>query len=504
MCITYFVLKQYLTQQYDKNAIKNGIIISVCIINMIPIVISIFELTGWIPVFNNEFKMCGGLNNQGAYANYVASLAPFSFTILLLGKKNSGFIKFFSLVTFLLSIIIIVITKSRSAWIACAVSMIYITTLNDKISGFIKRFSGSKPRKLIIISFALVVFLSSVYALYHFKKESADGRIFVWNNCLAIIKEKPLFGHGFNSFIKTLNEQQIGYFQLHSNDMGNGMLASSATFAFNDYLQITIELGIVGLILFLLLCFFIFYKKKSQQRTGDYIMLTGSKACVISILVCALFSYPLQVAQNCVLLFIFLAIISANTLPLFKINVINRNILIFLIIISICFIEFYEIKKYIACTKWEKAYLYAGNKNTSKACETYEDIYPVLKTDPLFLFNYGSTLSNFNEYEKSIFMLEASGKIKTSYDLYLNLGCAYEGANHDSLSEQNYEKARFLIPHKFVPRYRLFKIYQKTNQVKKAMTMAKEIMDIQIKVYSPTVGQIKKAAFQYLNHGNNF
>jgi len=50
----------------------------------------------------------------------------------------------------------------------------------------------------------------------------------------------------------------------------------------------------------------------------------------------------------------------------------------------------------------------------------------------------------------------------------------------------------------------LFKIYQKTNQVKKAMAMAKEIMNMQIKVYSPTVGQIKKAAFQYLNQGNNF
>ena len=115
------------------------------------------------------------------------------------------------------------------------------------------------------------------------------------------------------------------------------------------------------------------------------------------------------------------------------------------------------------------------------------------------MFNYGSTLSNHNDFEKSIPILESAKKIETSYELYFNLGRAYEGFNNDSMAEKAYKQAAFLIPNRFVPRYNLFKLYKRTNQINKAIAMAKEITGMKIKVYSQTVGNIQSEAIEYLN-----
>jgi O-antigen polymerase len=123
-----------------------------------------------------------------------------------------------------------------------------------------------------------------------------------------------------------------------------------------------------------------------------------------------------------------------------------------------------------------------------------------LKTDPFFLFNYGSTLTKINECDKSITMLNKVTDYRTFYDLFLNLGLAYENVHNDSLAEQSYQKAAYLIPHMFTPRYYLFRLYKRSDQNEKAIQMANHLSEMKIKVYSPVVGQIKKETTEYLKY----
>jgi hypothetical protein len=51
-----------------------------------------------------------------------------------------------------------------------------------------------------------------------------------------------------------------------------------------------------------------------------------------------------------------------------------------------------------------------------------------------------------------------------------------------------------------MPKYNLLKLYINTRQVEKAHKIAMAIKSMPIKVYSPTVGQIKKDAIDYLKN----
>jgi len=74
---------------------------------------------------------------------------------------------------------------------------------------------------------------------------SASGRIRIWRGAIAMIKDRPLFGHGPNTFMTVFQ----GY---RSNAV------SLPTYAHNCYLQIAAETGLPSLACFLAFLFFYF------------------------------------------------------------------------------------------------------------------------------------------------------------------------------------------------------------------------------------------------------
>lgn len=54
--------------------------------------------------------------------------------------------------------------------------------------------------KKYIIRFALIItMMSLLVGLYFIKKDSADGRILIMKCCWDMIKERPIWGHGFGA-----------------------------------------------------------------------------------------------------------------------------------------------------------------------------------------------------------------------------------------------------------------------------------------------------------------
>ena len=80
------------------------------------------------------------------------------------------------------------------------------------------------------------------------------------------------------------------------------------------------------------------------------------------------------------------------------------------------------------------------------------------------------------------------------------MGDCYEKTKQYDKTEEYLLNASNLIPHKLTPKYKLFKLYCKTNQTKKAYTMASLIHNMQIKVYSPLAGYIKTEAIEYMRN----
>jgi O-antigen ligase len=83
--------------------------------------------------------------------------------------------------------------------------------------------------------------------LYHFKKDSADGRLLLWTVSTKMILEKPLTGFGVDGFKKNYLLYQGEYFK-NNPDSPYADLADNATSPFNEWLKIGVEQGIIGLL----------------------------------------------------------------------------------------------------------------------------------------------------------------------------------------------------------------------------------------------------------------
>lgn len=500
LTLFYFVIKHFFSEEQSSETLPRYIALMAVVLNLLPVIISILEYFDVIPKLDNQFDISGGFVNPGALANFMVPFFPLLLSILLLAKNINKFIRTLVIITVLASFIVLLITNARAAWLSGVIASIYVLCFYPKFTLFVRKMIDTKLKK-VFACFILAIFIAiSIGFLYSYKQASSEGRLFIWKTCFGIIREKPLFGNGYNSFIKTYNDHQVGYFMKHPEDIENGMLTSSITFPCNDYLQIAIEVGLIGLVLFSGIIFFVFRCVKPIGNRNDYLVI-GMKAGLMAMLICALFSYPFKIT-NCLLLFYFFIAYLSSTIQWFTISIpvkVNYVISFSIILLSMFFLVT-QLKVYQTNSTWEKAYNLAEEKNNQKALELYSKVEPEMNSNFYFLYNYGAFLYNTGNLNKSLDVLLKAGKIQTNFELYMNIANIYERLALYDKAEEYFIKAINLIPHKFMPKYNLLKLYINTRQVEKAHKIAMAIKSMPIKVYSPTVGQIKKDAIDYLKN----
>jgi tetratricopeptide (TPR) repeat protein len=134
-----------------------------------------------------------------------------------------------------------------------------------------------------------------------------------------------------------------------------------------------------------------------------------------------------------------------------------------------------------------------------EAYTLYSELYPILKYDQFFLFNYGAELSLMNQYDVSIKILKEVEPRLNNTDFYFYLGNNYEMKGELTLAEESYKKAMNIMPVKLMPRYRLVVIYLKTKRKDKAINMANTILNMRIKIRSATTDAIRQEMFNLIN-----
>jgi O-antigen ligase len=443
----------------------------------------------------------GSFGNSGDLANFLAVTWSVSLGLFLWRRNNLR--KWLLGVILLLHLFLLVISVARTAWIAVLVSTLYLLLTTSWVKNRVGKIHNYlRQKKWIIISLFLGFLTLMTFAgwkMYAMKSLSADGRLFIWQTCIQLIKEKPLFGHGYESFLTVQRNAQIEYFATHPEDLETGMLAANSSFAFNDFLQFAIEYGIVGLLLLITIFLLPFRKVTTTTDTDRQIVLT-IRAAFIVLFVCALFSYPLQ-NQTIILLFVtFLAISSAydtRCILSFKLTQkVKVPALIVFLGLSLLLLNF-NIRKIENGLKWKQAHALSKSES-EKAFELYSEIHDFMDHDRSFITNYGSIFYSLKEYDKLVEYYEKFGYLCTSSDILLMVGESYEKLENYDKAEAYYRKATNLIPHLFVPRYRLFKLYLRQGLDEKANIEAKKIRDLPIKVYSDKVKGIKTEVNEYL------
>lgn len=98
---------------------------------------------------------------------------------------------------------------------------------------------------LLSILFVLVALASIFFAaktIYNRNHQSVQGRFFVYEITGDLIAQRPILGHGSQSFKRLYNLNQSEYIRTHNAPMEKMLLADNCYFAFNEFLQILAEL----------------------------------------------------------------------------------------------------------------------------------------------------------------------------------------------------------------------------------------------------------------------
>ncbi|MFA9392947.1 MAG: O-antigen ligase family protein [Prolixibacteraceae bacterium] len=487
--ILYFTTQSLVTI-FDKNLISRLVLYS---IQAIGIIQTFYALLQWINIMPNifGFKFGGSFGNPGNLSNLIVVSYIISSGLFLLGNKMKVLYGILSLT----QLTIIIASFSRTSWLACIISFFFLLTFKSRIKTRITRFNNNKNRLLkLCIVFCLIFFLIfSFDKAYDLKRASANGRLLIWGNCIKLIYEKPLFGHGYESLNGKYAKQQINYFASEKDNNSNKLLAGTPIFAFNDYLQYTVEYGSIMLIFFGVLIYCTFNINNSNKY------LTIVKSALLAIYISMFTSYPLQNQTVNLSFYLLISSISIYSKKVMAIKI-KRKIFYLIAAIVIVFNSYIIYDAVITLyygKKWKNAFE-LSSKNPSKSSEQFISISPYLRKNKSFLYIQGLVFFKAKKYVECINHFENYKHLFISTDMYLMLGESYQQTEDYQNAEKNYLLASNLIPYLFIPKYKLFKLYIESNQLDNANRIASEIDTMKIKVYSKTVSNIKTEIRNYL------
>lgn len=338
------------------------------------------------------------------------------------------------------------------------------------------------------------------------KKDSADGRAFIWKISVHAIYNNPL-GVGIGNFPGEFCDLQAGYFASGRATEQEEYISSNPQYAFNEYIQICIEFGIFPFTLIILFIYFTIVFGIQNRR----LTVVG---CIVSLLIFALMSYPFNQLPFLIVFALFIAICNTTqkkvesefypnkqSLMRGKRGLVLTVLLISIITVGLCLKNRYPI--YNAYKDWNGAQvLYNVNAN-EEALIIYEKIFPYLNDQVPFIFEYGHCLSKTGQYKKSNEVLQHALKISSDPMFYNIIGKNYQCLKRYEDAEINFTKAANIVPYRIYPNYLLIKLYYENGEVEKACILSEKVLNKPIKIDSPAVQEMKREIKELKKLNNN-
>ena len=475
-------------------------------IGFVEIFIGLLQFSGLLKNLYQGYRIGGTLGNPGPFANFLACFMIISVSELLFPISASRLYKLFVIICMVLFLTGILLSSSRTSWIAVSVGSAFLLYNKYGISGFITSYLFSFHRKIIAVVLILVIAVGVGYFLYNFKKDSALGRILIWKNTVELIMDKPAIGVGYERFNTEVHEYQANYFKNNPNSKYK-MLADDVQFAFNDYLQITANYGFIGLLLFLGIFLTPFYINLNKKAENPVFLKSVflSRAILITVLITAMFSYPLEILPVCIILFYFAGILSGLYQNGFKIpilNIFSKSI----ISVLLCFFliaSFFSFKQLAAAKRWHKTKMEFDSVHLYEGLREYEKLSEIFYGNEAFYYDYSGKLMDAHMYEKAIYMLEKAGNKINTYDFNLRLGTCNSNINNHKKAEYYFTKASQIVPSKLYPKYLLIELYKKVGNKELLKLRCNEFLDTKSKFYTQQEGNLKIKVIKILEEINS-
>ena len=401
------------------------------------------QLLGYEASNHLRFVVTGSFFNPGPCGIFLAGVFVLAVAMMKKGYRKVGFNLMFvryvtACVTFGVTLVALVPTMSRAGWIGALVGVMLLYRREIVAWG--------NTRRRWVIGGGIVGMIVVLMLFYLLKKDSANGRLFIWQNTVSAYWKTPLFGVGIDGFERAFAEAQHDYFEKEKvleQDNRHVEMAGVVESAFNEPLALFLLLGAVGGVLTAMVLFF------KLQR------LTAYSCVAVALLVASFFSYTFYI-PSIAIVFLF----AVAQLPDRRVRGGRYvNVLMFGIMgIVGLFFDFREFGRREAYRKWKNNAVYYTWEDYQSVVEEYGKLYPVLKNDFKFLFEYGHSLHKVGRYEESNIMLKRG--IRHSADpMFWNIA----GNNYLALKQYDqgmtaYLRAYYTCPNRVYPLYLLTKL----------------------------------------------
>ena len=434
------------------------------------------QYAGIWPVYSASFPVTGTFDNPAGLAACLAICFPAALYFMAsrpVGAKVWGGLSALSMGA------AVVLSGSRTGMVA--VGCLAATSVYRFFLG------GRWPAWRVRAAFVSVGAVMLV-GLYCWKKDSADGRLLVWNCSLEMLADAPLTGHGPDAFQAEYMDYQAGWLAEHPEEKWE-RLAGNVRHPFNEYLRIAAEYGVAGLLLVAGVIWLLWrwYRRCRPEDRPLYRSIGGAG-------ICGLFSYPLNYPAVCVLLVLLLGVIVRGRPVCFYGGRWFKTV-IGALAVAVLAVTLYWNR---AEREWHRISCLSLNGRTEEVLTDYARLYPFMRENPLFLYNYGAELHVAGLWTASLSILTECVRGLNDMDVQMLLADNYSRLGEYDRAERHYRRAARMCPNRFMPLYRLVKLYGQTGRDAEARQLAGEIIVKPVKVPSFRVDRMKREMEKYL------
>ena len=452
------------------------------------------QLYGYFPLKHALFKTTGSFLNPGPYGGFIALVLPLTLYSWLTFKLKSKWIGYLFLFAGVLCMMVLPATLSRTAWIAAIAGCLVVLLSDKRIIVKSRLFWRHRKKECIIGVSILSLFLAiAVYGVYYLKKDSADGRLFMWKVTTFAIKESPVKGTGLGGFPAAYANAQMSYFENGKASETEKLVAGSPEYAFNEYLQLFLEQGLIGIVLFLFLSFVII-KEGIKNRQA------GAAGSFTALAVFALASYPYQLWQFPVA-WVLLGTVctgvpgkeNAGAYRHGWKKIVAYSLLLGLLSLFSIACASRQKTFYRARNEWKKLQPLYNMKAYESMLDEYTGLYSILNHDPKFVFEYGMILNATGQRVEANEVF-ARGIERSCDPMFYNVkGRNYHEMGEYDRAEECYMKSTRLLPERIYPYYLLTKLYADSANYHptKMQEAALAVLEKEPKVHSMAINEMR-------------
>lgn len=483
---------------------KLSLVIIVTVLCASETVIGLLQLFGICQPNHALYAVTGSFRNPGPYGGFLAVCISLLTAFCFEKDESNNDDNFSRILHGVVGVVSVVsccsipLSQSRSAFLALGVSLLLLCFRSKKIRALFNRYLKKYTLGIVLLSASIFVIT------YAIKKPSADGRFFVDKLCVKAIGKNGINGSGIKSFGGIYSETQADYFKSQIEKKGKDLLdwtvlnehermtADCPEYAFNEFLQLGIEKGLIAMslsIFLLLLGITTSFKRGTIWCYG-----------LVSLSLFACFSYPFHLIRFQVYLLLLLIACLLDKMPerpnvngyhsylttqlgvkrLFSILLV---LYYFSLLVSVT-IKTNNTRKEHAKSEWQQIESCYNKEQYDYVAEDCEDIFPLIKDEWKYLFMYGNSLNKVGAYEKSDSILKMCANIRCEPLIWNIMGDNSLAIGDYRIAEERYMHAFYMVPNRMRPLYSLAKLYYLEGDTARFLEMANKVESFKPKIES--------------------